>query len=132
MASGRCGAFDVENIFLVHFKPFPGLLKSYMKTLKGWKREKTETLSWPGSNTFTCKHMHNTRDKAGLLASAQSEAEVFSCPPNKVINLLNYGTAYQFPLAGKCSVKPCRTTTHLKPVFPLSHNKQTGNTPGPD
>lgn len=29
MVSGRCGAFDVENIFLVNFKPFPGLLKNY-------------------------------------------------------------------------------------------------------
>lgn len=71
MASGRCGTFDVENIFFVNFIPFLGLLKSYIKTLKGWKREKqkTETLSWPGSNTFACEHTHDTRDKAGIIIS---------------------------------------------------------------
>lgn len=43
MVSGRCGAFDVENSFLVNFKPFPGLLKNY-GTWKHWKdgREKSK------------------------------------------------------------------------------------------
>lgn len=31
---------------------------------------------------------------------------VFSCSQSKLINLLNYETPYQFPLAGKCHATP--------------------------
>lgn len=78
MVSGRFGAFDVENIFLVNLKLFPGLLKSYMKTLKGWKRKtkNKETLCQTGGSTFVRKHTRNTRDKAGLFMSARTETGI--------------------------------------------------------
>lgn len=75
MASGRCGAFDVKNIFWGNFQTLSRAFKKLHENIERTEERKTKTKELDGQRRIrTRKHTANTRGQAGLLMSAQDRS----------------------------------------------------------